>query len=266
MRNKNPGKLNNFSYFQDFYYFFYIIKIQSSTKFKFWRLYFQSTKNWNPCQINWHQIVFRCLLSWTIHVSNWMRNSLCGTISWWTCLKILGQRLTYSGTSCWNTKIQFWLTSSSILLPGSKWASHPSKRLVPPLMRGSFVERAQIDRETMIVVELRKIDPTQQPEEFKQLVEQVFTMYRHELDENKMKKRRWTDQDILVIEFYRSIDIERKLMYFVFSVTYSYINLFDSLWRQWLFIKALYLHLTLLCWTGHFLQRKMISAMGNQTF
>lgn len=47
----------------------------------------------------------------------------------------------------------------------------PSKRLAPHPMRGSFIDQAQIDRESFVATELTKIDQAQQPEEFKQLVE-----------------------------------------------------------------------------------------------
>lgn len=35
----------------------------------------------------------------------------------------------------------------------------PLKRLVPPPMRGSFIDRAVIERETQVVAELLKVDP-----------------------------------------------------------------------------------------------------------
>lgn len=51
------------------------------------------------------------------------------------------------------------------------------KRPVALPMRGYFVDRAQIYRESLAAAELMKIDPAQLYEEFKQLAERFFAMY-----------------------------------------------------------------------------------------
>lgn len=66
----------------------------------------------------------------------------------------------------------------------------PQKQVVPHLIRGTYVDHAQIERESPVAAEQMKIDPVQQSEEFKKLIALVFSLYGQLNNEEKMQNRR----------------------------------------------------------------------------